>query len=159
MELLLVKLLQAFWLNKMFLGKRGFTLIEVMVTVSIIVVLSSIGIPIYKGYLKDAKIGLAKNNLNNIYLAETNYYFVNNEYFYSGSTCGDHNTNIISNLFNNQKIIETDKFKGIEIIEPWITSSLAVTPIALETADCPTIKLLVPEKTNSAESKVKLEPP
>lgn len=82
-----------------------------MVTVSIIIVLSSIGIPIYKGYILDSKIGLAKQNLNNIYLAQTNYLFQNNKYYLSGTTCGDHNLLIKEELFYNQNILENQSFK------------------------------------------------
>ena len=89
---------------------NGFTLIEIMITVSIILILSSIGVPIYRGYLDDAKINLAKQNLNSIYLAETDYFFENNEYYLSGSACGDHNTSITNYLFQGQKIIGDDYF-------------------------------------------------
>lgn len=89
---------------------RGFTLIETMVTVSIILILTAVGIPIYTGYLSDAKVNLAKNSLNSIYLAQTNYYFENNEYYSSGETCGNHNGSIINNLFHGEKVISTDNF-------------------------------------------------
>lgn len=97
-------------MNK-YTNMRGFTLIEIMVTVSIILILSSIGVPIYRGYLDDSKITLAKQNLNSIYLAETNYFYENNEYYLSGTTCGDHNILIINNLFQGQKIIGNDYFE------------------------------------------------
>ena len=89
---------------------NGFTLIETMITVSLIVILGSIGIPIYKGYLEDSKISLAKQNLHSIYLAETNYFYENNTYYFSGITCGDHNVSIITNLFQGQSLIAKDNF-------------------------------------------------
>lgn len=91
-------------------NKRGFTLIEIMITVSIILILTSVGIPIYKGYLDEARINLARQNLNSIYLAETNYFFENNEYYISGKTCGDHNTSIENNLFNNENLINGENY-------------------------------------------------
>ena len=81
-----------------------------MVTVSIILVLSSIGIPVYKGYITNAKIELGKQNLNNIFLAQSNYFFENNEYYFSGSTCDNHNSLITKFLFGEQNLIATDNF-------------------------------------------------
>lgn len=95
---------------KNLLNIKGFTLIEIMITVSIILILTSIGVPIYKGYLTDARIKLARQNLNSIYLAESNYFFENNEFYYSGSACGDHNNSITNTLFHGEKIISTDNF-------------------------------------------------
>ena len=81
-----------------------------MLTLSITLILTAVGIPIYRGYLSDAKVNLAKNNLNSIYLAETNYYFDNNKYYSTGETCGDHNSSIIDNLFQGERVISTDIF-------------------------------------------------
>ena len=50
------------------MNENGFTLIEILITVSLILILSSIGVPIYNGYIKESKINLAKSNLNSIYL-------------------------------------------------------------------------------------------
>jgi type IV pilus assembly protein PilE len=43
-------------------GIQGFTLIEVIVVAVIIAVLSAVAIPLYDGYLRDARIDAAKNN-------------------------------------------------------------------------------------------------
>lgn len=89
---------------------KGFTLIEIMITVSIVLILASIGVPIYKGYLTDARLNLAKQNLKSIYLAESNYYFENNKYFYGGNTCDDHSASIQSILFNGENNISSENF-------------------------------------------------
>lgn len=88
----------------------GFTLIEILITVSLILILSSIGIPIYNGYVKDSKINLAKTNLNSIYLAEINYFYENHRYYYSGTTCGNHNELLIQELFLGEAVIKKDIF-------------------------------------------------
>ena len=64
------------------LTNKGFTLIEMLIAVSLVLILSSIGIPIYNGYIKNSKIDLAKSNLGSIYLAEINHFYENqNENF------------------------------------------------------------------------------
>jgi type IV pilus assembly protein PilA len=47
-------------------NQAGFTLIELLVTISIIGVLSAVGIPIYQGYQANAKVASTKENHNRI---------------------------------------------------------------------------------------------
>ena len=42
--------------------KKGFTLIELLIVVAIIGILASVGIPMYNGYMADAKISASKAN-------------------------------------------------------------------------------------------------
>lgn len=60
---------------------KGFTLIELMITVAILGVVASIAIPAYTGYIKTAKMSEAQNNLAALRLAEEEFYLENNEYF------------------------------------------------------------------------------
>ena len=52
---------------------RGFTLIELMITVAIIVILASIAYPSYQGYVLRAKRGDAKVALLSLQLAQEKY--------------------------------------------------------------------------------------
>ncbi|MFK5913553.1 MAG: prepilin-type N-terminal cleavage/methylation domain-containing protein [Woeseiaceae bacterium] len=61
--------------------KKGFTLIELMVTVAIMGVLASIAIPAYNGYITTAKMSEARNNLAALRLAEEENFLENNSYF------------------------------------------------------------------------------
>jgi prepilin-type N-terminal cleavage/methylation domain-containing protein len=93
------------------MNENGFTLIEILITVSLILILSSIGFPIYNGYIKESKISLAKSNLNSIYLAEINYFYENHRYYITGTTCGNHNEVLIKDLFLGEAVINKDLFK------------------------------------------------
>lgn len=54
--------------------KKGFTLVELVITIAIIVVLSTISIPIYKDYIHDSKLSEAYLLLANIRDAQCQYY-------------------------------------------------------------------------------------
>jgi type IV pilus assembly protein PilA len=42
--------------------KKGFTLIELLIVVAIIGILAGVGVPMYNGYMTDAKINSTKEN-------------------------------------------------------------------------------------------------
>jgi type IV pilus assembly protein PilE len=48
------------------LRSRGFTLIELMITVAIIAVLSAIALPLYNGYVQTSREGVLVNNISTI---------------------------------------------------------------------------------------------
>ena len=60
---------------------KGFTLIELMITLGILGVITAIAIPAYTGYIKTAKMTEAHNNLAALRLAEEEYFLENNAYF------------------------------------------------------------------------------
>ncbi len=61
---------------------KGFTLIEMLITLAILAVVTSIAIPAYTGYVKTAKMAEAQNNLAALRLAEEEYFLENNSYFF-----------------------------------------------------------------------------
>ena len=71
----------------------GFTLVELMITIAILAIVSSIAIPAYTGYLSTARMTEAKNNIAALKLAEEEFFIENNRYFYDTS---DDNANLAS---------------------------------------------------------------
>ena len=65
---------------------RGFTLIELMVTIAILAIITTIAIPAYTGYVKTAKMTEATNNLAALRLAQEENFLENNVYFTGANT-------------------------------------------------------------------------
>jgi len=59
------------WANK----QRGFTLIELMMALTIVVILTAIAIPAYRGYISTAREAEGHNNLAAEYFLENHSYF------------------------------------------------------------------------------------
>ena len=60
---------------------RGFTLIEVMITVVILAVLTAIAVPAYQGYISTAREAEGHNNLAALQMAQEEYFLERNQYF------------------------------------------------------------------------------
>jgi type IV pilus assembly protein PilE len=91
----------------------GFTLIELLVVVAIIGILSAVGIVSYNGYVKSTKRNSAENILQQIALAQTEYYSNTGSYYITGGagTCtadGTTSVDIEDNLFDGENIVPGD---------------------------------------------------
>lgn len=68
--------------------ERGFTLVEVMVTVVIVAILAAVAIPAYNNYVMRGKIAEATTNLSSLRVSMEQYFQDNRTYQNGGVVCG-----------------------------------------------------------------------
>lgn len=68
---------------------KGFTLIELMITVAILAILAAVAIPVYNNYVYSAKTAEATTNISGIRTLEESYFAENNTYITNatGTVC------------------------------------------------------------------------
>lgn len=66
--------------------KRGFTIVELMVVVAILGILGAIAVPMFRGYITDAKVAEAKAVLHEIRLLQEQYYADRRTYLAAADT-------------------------------------------------------------------------
>ena len=71
---------------------KGFTLLELMIVVSILGIISVVAIPAYTGYITTARMTEAENNIAALKLAQEEFFLEKNNYF-TGATATILNTN------------------------------------------------------------------
>ena len=92
----------------MTIKSSGFTLIELLVVVAIVGILAAVGITSYNGYISSTKKKSAENLMQQISLAQTEYYSSNGQYYTNASSCTA--TDPASTK------LETDLFDGADLI-------------------------------------------
>jgi type IV pilus assembly protein PilE len=65
---------------------HGYTLIEVMIALTILAVITAIAIPAYRGYISTAREAEGHNNLAALQMAQEEFFLENNTYFAGANT-------------------------------------------------------------------------
>ena len=67
---------------------KGFTLVELMITVGVIAIISAIAIPAYTGYIETGRKLEGQSNLEILKAAQTEYFSENNTFFVGSTNAG-----------------------------------------------------------------------
>lgn len=65
-------------------SNKGFTLVELMITVGVLAIIAAIAIPAYQGYVETGRLTEGWNNLAALNAAEQQFFIENNTYFSGG---------------------------------------------------------------------------
>jgi type IV pilus assembly protein PilE len=95
---------------------RGFTLIELMITVVIVAILASIAVPMYSQYVQRGKIAEATSGLSELRLRAEKYFADNRSYLKSGDT-----------VVGFSKTIQNARYFDFDCDSPTVTAPTATT--------------------------------
>ena len=79
---------------------KGYTLLELLVVIAIIGILAAVGVPMYQGYISDAKAKDAQNTLQSIALQQKSYF--NKQFCFYVTGEGDKAGLINTGLFGSE---------------------------------------------------------
>ena len=79
---------------------KGYTLLELLVVIAIIGILAAVGVPMYQGYISDAKAKDAQNTLQSIALQQKSYF--NKQFCFYVTDTGDKAGLINTGLFGSE---------------------------------------------------------
>jgi type IV pilus assembly protein PilE len=98
---------------------KGFTVIELMVTVAILAVIASIAIPLYTGYIQSAYRSECNNEVGAIELALNENFLENNTYFIGAD---------VQDIMDNSNGLYTHGY--------WVPGDAAATAANIAAANC-----------------------
>ena len=77
---------------------RGFTLIELMVTIAVMAVIAAIAVPAYNGYITESRLGAARANADTLRVYLEDYFLDNGTYAIGGSPASYDKTALKNNF-------------------------------------------------------------
>ncbi len=78
---------------------RGFTLIELMVTIAVVAILAAIAIPAYRGYMTESQYGVMRTNLDNLRIFLEDYQLDNGAYVNAGWSADGTTTTTLNSTY------------------------------------------------------------
>lgn len=93
------------------MGKRGFTIIELLIVIAVIAILIGIALPRFKGMQDEGRIAQAKGELRTLQTAVESYYIHNNS-AYPATTSAALETALSTAVPNIINYVPTDPFSG-----------------------------------------------
>jgi len=109
---------------------KGFTLVELMVTVAVIGIIVAVALPAYIGYIETSRKTEGRNNLVSLQAAETEFFSENGSYFLGGNTA-----TLITNsggLWTPAEILDADQNFVYQVV-PGSTATIATSFTATAT--------------------------
>lgn len=94
-----------------YLGSSGMTLLELIVVVAIVGILTAIGVPVYNGFIDDARAKEAQNNLRSIRLVQESYKSDNNSYYGAVACSANSFSTLNTNLFDGKSELKGDNWQ------------------------------------------------
>lgn len=118
------------------MGQRGFTLIELMITVVVVAILAAVAVPSYFSYVRDSRRDLAKQSLLAAAQKMESYYALNMSY--SGAASGSSPT-----IFSDKVPADgTDRYYTLTVSAAQSTYTLSAVPQGSQSSDsCGTLSL------------------
>jgi prepilin-type N-terminal cleavage/methylation domain-containing protein len=117
---------------------KGFSLVELLVVVAILGVLAAVGTLAYNGYVSKARRSSAENVMQQIALAQTEYYSNVGQYFATTATCTKETSQSIESiLFDGGDIITEES--GYQMCIVLKDSNYEIT--AISSRDSCTLKM------------------
>jgi prepilin-type N-terminal cleavage/methylation domain-containing protein len=80
------------------MDKKGVTLLELLIVISIISILAAIAVPAYIGHQKNAARTEAYSNLQNLRILEEQYYAEHGCYYMTGGNCANNTISGVTNI-------------------------------------------------------------
>lgn len=118
------------------MGQRGFTLIELMITVVVVAILAAVAVPSYFSYVRDSRRDLAKQSLLAAAQKMESYYALNMSY--SGAASGSSPT-----IFSDKVPADgTERYYTLTVSASQSTYTLSAVPQGSQSSDsCGTLSL------------------